>query len=149
VQSFKDITYQVFRQHQKIDEKSMTNLERLYTLETLSNIMQAVDANILNEKVDKEFCDQTKDALNEKIEAVKSTFTTQDKSDLKTITEIEREDENEHACKLLDKINAKLAMKDEVFGLMAEIKNKKKISGADFKEIQSKISHIRKKAISK
>ena len=149
IQSFKDITYQVFREHQKIDKETMSNLERLYTLEKLNNILQAVDTDILNEKVDKEFCDQTKDALSEKIESVKAILTKQDKSDLKTIIEIEREDENEHASKLLNKINAQLMLKEEVSELMAQIKNKKKLSNNDSDEIQKKIAEIRKKAKSK
>ena len=97
------MTHSIYREQQTIYQGSMTNLEKLFSLEKLNPIIANIYSASFPEISDKKFRDETEDAIKEKISEIEEGLTAQDNADKKLIIEIEGNDENLLALKLLEK----------------------------------------------
>lgn len=145
IQALKDMTHSIYREQQTIYQGSMTNLEKLFSLEKLNPIIVNIYSASFPEISDKKFRDETEDAIKEKISEIEEGLTAQDNADKKLIIEIEENDENLLALKLLEKVNAELSKVESVKSLLKKVSKKKRLSDNDFKDLKKEIKKLGEK----
>jgi FMN-dependent NADH-azoreductase len=90
IQTFKNITHQLYRQQQIIEKSPMTNLEKFFTLRKAHDVVKAIPAETFPDTSDKSYRDNTEDEIEKKIKLLQENQSDADKKDLKTIEEIEK-----------------------------------------------------------
>ena len=144
IQSYKDITYSIFREQQLILETSMTILEKFITLQKLHEIIMTVSSGVFTDTTDRTYRDATEDSINAKLKEIREQFSEQDETDLQTVIEIEAKDENAEAEELLENLKNREKNLSELKTLVTSINKKKGLTDSDYKNFTSAIQKFTK-----
>lgn len=144
VQQVKNILHLFDRRLQLLPAAGMTSLEIYFFAQQLLETVTEIAPDILPDISDKKYRDEVEDNIRLTIEKAKKDFSEQDKIDLVTIIEIEREDENVECAGFLSDVEAQLSLFVEVESITKKVSRYKSLSNAVAKEFKNEISKLSK-----